>query len=252
MDEYKEYSKNLSDTNMKLSDELKKLEENAMKESRSLLIRYSKFKKGISGVGEWKRQEIEAATADLKDTEKMLKQKSEELYSQVEEVNTRIRNAHMEVHMLKEFRDKELPSFALKIAQLEKEVRKHTQKYQEELADVEDVTLAQKRKMENTLKEKEQEIFHKIAKEHINFMPPGFQELILHNAMMKKEIEIHKELNKNMERNNLELQRNLLHLLKSKKVCRDEIFTDILSSQSKCTPDTEVVLDIPREECLPI
>lgn len=34
-------------------------------------------KKGISGVGEWKRQEIEAATADLKDTEKMLKQKSE-------------------------------------------------------------------------------------------------------------------------------------------------------------------------------
>lgn len=35
---------------------------------------------------------------------------------------------------------------------------------QEELADVEDVTLAQKRKMENTLKEKEQEIFHKIAK----------------------------------------------------------------------------------------
>ncbi|XP_055508240.1 uncharacterized protein C20orf96 homolog [Leucoraja erinacea] len=252
MDEYKEYSKNLSDTNMKLSDELKKLEENAMKESRSLLIRYSKFKKGISGVGEWKRQEIEAATADLKDTEKMLKQKSEELYSQVEEVNTRIRNAHMEVHMLKEFRDKELPSFALKIAQLEKEVRKHTQKYQEELADVEDVTLAQKRKMENTLKEKEQEIFHKIAKEQINFMPPGFQELILHNAMMKKEIEIHKELNKNMERNNLELQRNLLHLLKSKKVCRDEIFTDILSSQSKCTPDTEVVLDIPREECLPI
>ncbi|XP_078274954.1 uncharacterized protein LOC144604428 isoform X2 [Rhinoraja longicauda] len=164
MDEYKEYSKKLSGINMKLSDELKSLEENAMKESRSLLVRYSKFKKGISGVTEWKRQEIEAAAADLKDTEKTMNQKSEELYSHVEEINTRIRNAHIEVRILKEFRDKELPSFALKITQLEKEIQKLTKKFQNELADVEDITLAQKRKMESTLKDKEQKIFHKIAK----------------------------------------------------------------------------------------
>ncbi|XP_051887479.1 uncharacterized protein C20orf96 homolog [Pristis pectinata] len=252
MDEYKKYSKNLLDINMKLSEELKELDENTMKESRALLIQYGKFRKGISGVGEWKRQEIEAAKADLKDTEKTVKQKSEELYRQVEEVNTRVRNAQSELHMLKEFRDKELPTFALKITQLEKEIKQLTQEHQDELADVEAVTLEQRKRMENTLKEKEQEVFQKIAKEQIHFMSPGFQELILHNTMMKKEIEIHIELNKNMERNNLDLQRNILHLLKSKKDCREEIFTDVFKRQSKCTPDMEVVLDIPREECLPI
>ncbi|XP_059836939.1 uncharacterized protein C20orf96-like isoform X2 [Hypanus sabinus] len=252
MDEYKEYSRNLLDINMKLVEKLKELEENAMAESRTLLIQYNKFRKGISGVGEWKRQEIEAAKDDLKDTEKTVKQKSEELYSQVEEVNTRIRNAQTELHMLKEFRDKELLIFALKITQLEKEIKQLTQEHQDELVDVEEIILAHKRRMENTLKEKEQEIFNKIAKKQINFLPSGFQEVILHNALMKKEIEVHIELNKNMEKNNLDLQRNLLHLLKSRKDGREQIFTDVFQNQPKCTPDTEIVLDIPREECLPI
>ncbi|XP_062930148.1 uncharacterized protein C20orf96 homolog isoform X1 [Mobula hypostoma] len=252
VDEYKEYNGNLLDINMKLIEKLKELEENAMAESRTILIQYNKFRKGISGVGEWKQQEIEAAKDDLKDTEKTVKQKSEELYSQVEEVNTRIRNAQAELHMLKEFRDKELLTSALKITQLEKEIKQLTQKHQDELVDVEEITLAHKRRMENTLKEKEQEVFHKIAKKQINFLPSGFQEVMLHNALMRKEIEIHIELNKNMEKNNLDLQRNLLHLLKSRKDGREEIFTDVFQNQPKCTPDTEIVLDIPREECLPI
>ncbi|XP_069740457.1 uncharacterized protein C20orf96 homolog isoform X2 [Narcine bancroftii] len=252
MDEYKEYSKNLLNINMKVSEELMKLDENAMLESRSILIQYHKFKKEISSIDVWKRQEIEAAKDDLKDTEITVKQKSEELYCQVEEVNTRIRNARTELRMLKEFRDKELPIFTLKIAQLEKEVKNLTQKQQGELADVEEVTLAHRRTMENALEEKKQEIFQKVAKEQIQFIPPGLQELILHNAIMKKEIEIHKELNEKMERDNLDLQQNLFHLLKAKKDCREEIFMEVFKKQPKCTPTTEVVVDIPREECLPI
>ncbi|XP_072133506.1 uncharacterized protein C20orf96 homolog isoform X2 [Mobula birostris] len=229
VDEYKEYNGNLLDINMKLIEKLKELEENAMAESRTVLIQYNKFRKGISGVGEWKQQEIEAAKDDLKDTEKTVKQKSEghELISHPADMGSLY--------------------IQRSDGRGEEAVPKH-----DELVDVEEITLAHKRRMENTLKEKEQEVFHKIAKKQINFLPSGFQEVMLHNALMKKEIEIHIELNKNMEKNNLDLQRNLLHLLKSRKDGREEIFTDVFQNQPKCTPDTEIVLDIPREECLPI
>ncbi|XP_067856858.1 uncharacterized protein C20orf96 homolog [Heptranchias perlo] len=252
MDEYKDYGKTLLNMNMRLSKEIKETDEVAMKDSRNLLVQYGKLRKGISGVGEWKRQEIEAARVDLEDTEKIVEQKFGELHRQVEEVNTRIRNAKEELLMLKGFRDKEFPVYALRIVELQREIGKLPQKHQDELDDVGQIALAQRRKLEGAFKEKEQEILQKIAEEQFRFIPPGLHELMLHNTVMKKEIEIHKEMNKDMERDNLELQQKMLQLLKSKRDNREEIFADILKKQPKCTPDMEVVLDIPREEWLPI
>ncbi|XP_067904957.1 uncharacterized protein C20orf96 homolog isoform X4 [Heterodontus francisci] len=210
------------------------------------------LKKGISGVHEWKRQEIEAAKNDLNDTEEKVGQRSGVLHRQLEEVNTRIRNAQGELSMLKDFRDKEYPIYALRIAELQREIGNLPQIHQAELDDVKQLTLVEKKKLEGALMEKEQEILQKIAEEQFRSIPPGLQELMFHNTVMKKEIEVHKELNKNMERNNLALQQKLLHLLKAKRDCREEIFADILKKQPKCTPDMDVVLNIPREECLPI
>ncbi|XP_038659632.1 uncharacterized protein C20orf96 homolog isoform X1 [Scyliorhinus canicula] len=252
MDECKEYSKNLLDMNMKLAKEMKDMDEVAMKESRNLLVQYSKFRKGISSVSEWKRQEIEAAKNDLKETEDIVGQKYGELHRQLEEVNTSIQNAQAEIDMLKEFRDKDFPVYSLRIAELQREIGKLPEEHQAELDDVEQIALAEKKKLEGALKEKEQEILQKIAEEQFRFIPPGLQELMFHNMMMKKEIEVHRELNKNMERNNLVLQQNLLQLLKAKRDSREEIFADILRKQPKCTPDMDVVLNIRREDCLPI
>uniref|UniRef100_UPI00398F1DC5 uncharacterized protein C20orf96 homolog isoform X2 n=1 Tax=Pristiophorus japonicus TaxID=55135 RepID=UPI00398F1DC5 len=252
MDECKEYSKTLLDMNMKLSKEMKEMDEATMLESRNLLVQYGKFRKGISGVGEWKRQEIEAAKIDLKDGEKIMGQKSKELHRRVEEINTRIRKAQEERHMLKEFRDKEFPVYTLRIAELQREIGRLSQKHKAELHDAEQITLAQKKKLESTLQEKEQEILQKIAEEQFRFIPPGMQELMFHNTVMRKEIEMHKKLNKDMEMNILELQQQMLDLLKSKRDCREEIFADILKKEPKCTPDMDVVLDIPKEEWLPI
>ncbi|XP_078411019.1 uncharacterized protein C20orf96-like isoform X1 [Cetorhinus maximus] len=252
MDECKQYSKNLLDMNMKLAKEMKEMDEVAMKDSRNLLVQYTKFRKGISGASEWKRQEIEAAKIDLKDTEEIVGQKYEELHRQLEEVNTSIRNAQEELNMLKGYRDKEFPVYSLKIAELQREIGKLPEKHQAELDDIEQIALEEKKKLESALKEKEQEILQKIAEEQFRFIPPGLQELMFHNTVMKKEIEVHRELNKNMERNNLTLQQKLLQLLKSKRDSREEIFADILKKQPKCTPDMDVVLNIPREECLPI
>ncbi|XP_048464045.1 uncharacterized protein C20orf96 homolog isoform X2 [Rhincodon typus] len=210
------------------------------------------LKKGISGVSEWKRQEIEAAKNDLKDTEEIVGQKSGELHCQLEEINTRIRNAQEEINMLKDFRDKEFPVYALKIAELQREIGKLPEKHQAELDDVEQIALEERKKLQNALKEKEQEILQKIAEEQFRFIPPGLQELMFHNTVMKKEIEVHRELNRKMERNNLALQQKLLQLLKAKRDSREEIFADIFKKQPKCTPDMDVVLNIQREDCLPI
>ncbi|XP_078092301.1 uncharacterized protein C20orf96-like [Mustelus asterias] len=252
IDECEEYSKNLLEMNMKLAKEMKEMDEVAMKESRNLLVQYSKFRKGISGVNEWKRQEIEAAKNGLKDAEEIVGQKSEELHRQLEEVNTSIQNAQAELNMLKDFRDKDFPVYSLKIAELQREIGKLPEEHQAELDDMEQIAHEEKKKLESALKEKEQEILQKIAEEQFRFIPPGLQELMFHNTVMKKEIEVHRELNKNMERNNLVLQQKLLQLLKAKRDSREEIFADILKKQPKCTPDMDVVLNIRREECLPI
>ncbi|XP_060692147.1 uncharacterized protein C20orf96 homolog [Hemiscyllium ocellatum] len=252
MDECKEYSKSLLDMNMKLAKELKEMDEVAMKESRNLLVQYSKFRKGISGVSDWKRQELEAAKNDLKDTEEIVGQKSGELHRQLEEINSRIRNAQEELNKLKDFRDKDFPVYALKIAELQREIGQLPGKHQAELDNMEQIALEERKKLKNALKEKEQEILQKIAEEQFRFIPPGLQELMFHNTVMKKEIEVHRELNRKMERNNLALQQKLLQLLKAKRDSREEIFGDIFKKQSKCTPDMDVVLNIQRENCLPI
>ncbi|XP_067904955.1 uncharacterized protein C20orf96 homolog isoform X2 [Heterodontus francisci] len=194
MDECKEYSKTLLDMNMKLSKEMKEMDEVAMKESRNLLVQYSKSGKGISGVHEWKRQEIEAAKNDLNDTEEKVGQRSGVLHRQLEEVNTRIRNAQGELSMLKDFRDKEYPIYALRIAELQREIGNLPQIHQAELDDVKQLTLVEKKKLEGALMEKEQEILQKIAEEQFRSIPPGLQELMFHNTVMKKEIEVHKEV----------------------------------------------------------
>ncbi|XP_007906867.1 uncharacterized protein C20orf96 homolog [Callorhinchus milii] len=252
MTEYEQHCSILKEMNIKKTKEITMSDDAAMMDARHLLVQYEKLRIGISGIGEWERQDIESAKSDFEATEKMVAENLKEIEDKMQEVNAKIQKARQELRTLKTYKDKEFPVNALRIAELQREVKKLPQIQQAEREEVEGFAQTEMRKLEATVKETEEEILIKVAKDKIRFIPSGLQQLLFHNAVMKKEIEIHKEMNQEIEMSNLELEKKLLHLQETKIDTRKEIFSDVLKKEPHCTPDMDVVLDIPREEWLPI
>ena len=84
-------------------------------------------------------------------------------------------------------------------------------------------------------------------------MHPSLREMAKQNQVMLSEIEYHEEQITKLQRDNDGLQTEVEELLAHPKTnVRMQLFPELFKYNTKCTPDMDVVLDIPTMETLPI
>lgn len=84
-------------------------------------------------------------------------------------------------------------------------------------------------------------------------MHPSLKDMALQNMVMKKEIEMNKQVQEDLLHDNQLLEAEVERLLKDPKTnTRLQMFPEFFPTREKCTPDMDVILDIPTQEWLPI
>ncbi|XP_043946248.1 uncharacterized protein C20orf96 homolog isoform X2 [Protopterus annectens] len=242
----------LMNVNGKLMQEIKEMDSSALKNARNLLEQYGKYGKAICKVSNWGQHQTDEAKNELQNTQTMVEKELKVLEKQLMEINTKVDKAKEEAHSLRVYKDTEYPIKALRISELQRETLKLNEMQQDEQEDVEQLVQAEMKKQIDIFQLKEADMLDQIVNEIMNFFPPGLKEMSFQNAVMKKEIEIHQKTTVELEKRNAELQGKVSSLTRMIKETRRAAFCDVLQEQSKCSPDMDVILNIPVEEWLPI
>lgn len=84
-------------------------------------------------------------------------------------------------------------------------------------------------------------------------MHPSLKDMSEQNQVMDKEIAYHEQMIKELESDIENLQTEVKQLLLHPKTnVRLQLFPELFKYQTKCTPDMDIVLDIPTVDMLPI
>lgn len=253
LDEYDKRYAELIEQNIILRDEIESKEKHTLDDVKGLLRKYEKYRGGISILSSHFNKEYTQAMEDLAATELKLKKKLEKVEQEVADVDARLKEKQEELHILLNYKDKEYPVKAMKISNLQKEIQSLKISNEEDQEELEHITRTELAKYEREKQMTQNHITKEVTEACIEMMHPSLKDMALQNMVMKKEMELHKRQQEELIRVNTELERTVKQLLQDPQTnIRQQMFPEFFLYQQKCTPEMEVVLDIPTQEWLPI
>lgn len=253
LDEYEKRYAELIEQNIILRDQIESKEKNTLDHVKGLLRRYEKYRGGIATLNTHFNKEYDQAMKDLAEAQERLEKRLAGIEKEVLEVDNKLKEKQDELHVLLNYKDKEYPVKAMKISNLQKEIQSLKISNEEDQEELEHITRTELTKYERERQLTQNNITKQVTEEAITMMHPSLKDMALQNMVMKKEIELHKKQQEDLVKQNLELEKTVKQLLRDPKTnTRQQMFPEFFLYQQKCTPDMEVVLDIPTQEWLPI
>ncbi|XP_071067728.1 uncharacterized protein C20orf96 homolog isoform X4 [Dasypus novemcinctus] len=197
------------------------------------------------------KERLQDLTRELQEWEEKEETKMNNLKQQVEQLNAKIKKIHEEVSFLSTYMDHEYPVRSVQIANLARQLQQLKDSQQDELEDLNEM----RRMVLATLSSK-------IQRKKINLL----KSLVVkaqqpHQEALVQKIRDNQDLVKCMDKFRAfidqfqeeipilkaEVEELQAQLLKPREI----IFKDVLLQRPKCTPDMDVILNIPVEELLP-
>ncbi|XP_052815257.1 uncharacterized protein C20orf96-like [Mya arenaria] len=252
-EEYEKRYAELIEQNIILQDQIESKEKGTLDHVKGLLRRYEKYRGGISTLNSHFNREYARAKQALADTEAKLQERMKVIEREVADLDGRLKVKQEELHVLLNYKDKEYPVKAMKISNLQKEIQTLKISNEEDQEELEHITRTELSKYERERQSVQNTITKQVTEGAIQMMHPSLKDMALQNMVMKKEIELHKKQQEEIQKQNAELEKYVHDLLRDPKTnLRQQMFPEFFLYQEKCTPDMEVVLDIPRQQWLPI
>ncbi|XP_059139551.1 uncharacterized protein C20orf96-like isoform X2 [Physella acuta] len=252
-DMYIKREKELIEINIQIAKEIESKEAETHAEVKRLLRKYEKFRGGINFLNTNFAKELTEGQMELDASKMNIKLKLEALEHQVDEMDKRLKSKQNHLSVLQSYKDKEYPVKAMIIVNLQAELEALKNSNQEDLQELEHIINTELGKYEKDSVRRCNEITRRVTNESIALMHPSLKDMALQNLVMKKEIEFHKKEQEELRATNQQLQEEVERLLKNPlSNLRLQLFPEFFPKTSKCTPDMDVVLDIPKQEWLPI
>lgn len=245
-------SKALEEANMGLVETIEAQDASAAAEASSLLQQYDRFGGTIASVQAWGEQQVSEARQKLQEVKVITAQRLIDLEQQLQALNARLQASQEELHTLRTYRDKEYPVQVLRIAELQREIRKLQEAHQDERVDVEALIDTEMEKLSLMVQSRKQDILDKTAESATCCYPTDLRQMSLHNKVMIKEVLEHKQAIRDLEKDIAGLKEKRAKLLNVYKQRRILIFPDVMLQRPRCLPDTEIILNIPLANSLPI
>lgn len=253
LDEYRKRSRELLEENIKLSREIETDEHGTLDKVKGLLRRYEKYRGGINTLSTNFSKEYQASQKELDEARERTESQMAVLEAQNAELDEKLKEKQEELHVLMSYKDKEYPVKAMKIATLQKEIQSLKITNQEDQEDLEHIINTELGKYEKERHKNISTITKLATEQAISLMHPSLKDMALQNMVMKKEIEFHIGEQEKLKRLICDLEHEVHTLLRDPKTnTRIQMFPEFFPTAENCTPDMDVILDIPTQQWLPI
>ncbi|KAI1891057.1 hypothetical protein AGOR_G00159980 [Albula goreensis] len=252
IEDLEEHCKFLQETNRELIEEIENMTKSSYSSVRESLTQHEQLGNSFAALNGWSCRQIRDAQAELRDVQHSADKRLHDLREQLNGVSTDVLKAQAELHTLRTYKDMQYPVKALTIASMETKIESLKEKLQDEHKDVESLCKTHMENLTGQSRQREEEMLAAIAKKHLSYMSPVVQQMASCNSVMRSEIEMFKNTIKEMEETNQELVTDIRELQSSLKNLKKERLKGISRKVDKCSPDMDVILNIPQEECLPI
>ncbi|KAL2091343.1 hypothetical protein ACEWY4_013606 [Coilia grayii] len=238
--------------NQLIAQEIRDTDQSSLQSAEEFLDRHEKLGTSISAFNEWSQSQIAEAKHDLIEAEEESKRSLSALQKERSVLHARLANAQAELHTLKTYKDKEYPVKVLMISSLKREIEKLEETQQDEYEDLKQLCHSAKAKLAEQNLQNQHKVLITSVKENVSRVPHIIRHMAADNMAMKIEIKIYRKEIEKLEETNETLTRSLQGLKMARKNVKEEIFEDVFTKLDKCTADMDVILNIPKEDWLPI
>ncbi|XP_077623163.1 uncharacterized protein C20orf96 homolog isoform X2 [Crocuta crocuta] len=241
----------LTKLNWELVKAIQDMEESSALKAHAMLQQQD-FLATIIDILEWSNQKkLQQLTRELKEWEEKEESKIKYLEQQVEQLNAKIEKTHKEVSFLSTYMDHEYPIKVVQIASLVRQLQQMKNAQQDELDDLNEM----RRKVLEYLSEQLQKKQKKLLSSLVVKSQQPHQEALLHKIwegqQMVKYMDKFREFISQFEEEIPMLKAEVERLQVQVREPREIVFADVLLRRPRCTPDMDVILNIPVEELLP-
>ncbi|XP_074148918.1 uncharacterized protein C20orf96 homolog [Sminthopsis crassicaudata] len=251
LDELKQNVDSLTVSNQELAKKIQDIEALTAEKVRKLLRQQDVFGTLIGTLEYANHRQMQDMKSKLKKWEAETKVRVNELEQQLTKLKTKINNAQEELNFLSSYMDHEYPIKTLEIADLMRQVQAVKDSSQNELDELEEIRKNVLQTLSKKLMVKSEKVLNVMAKRTILPYQTALMKRTLSNQLLLKQMvqfrvhidRIKKELPK--------LRAQVKDLQMKRKDPREVIFANVLLRKPKCTPDMDVILNIPPEEILP-
>uniref|UniRef100_A0A8C5SM12 Uncharacterized protein n=1 Tax=Laticauda laticaudata TaxID=8630 RepID=A0A8C5SM12_LATLA len=171
---------------------------------------------------------------------------------ELKRVGTRVHTLQEELNVLRTYMDKEYPLKAVQIASLLRSIRNLNEEQQDELEDTEDLAKRFLDTLARKARDEQEHILQSVADKTLLQYQDGLEQMHRNNKELRRQIDVQKEVIDDLVKEVQELHKSIVILHHSLGDPYNTIFPDVLLRQPKCTPDMEVVLNIPTDEDFPL
>uniref|UniRef100_A0A8D0E1J1 Uncharacterized protein n=1 Tax=Salvator merianae TaxID=96440 RepID=A0A8D0E1J1_SALMN len=248
LEELKRHSSFLLAKNQDLMEEIKRIDAGTSVQARMLLQQYDLFRTIIARLQDSSQNQVGVARADLEATEKMVEKNMGKLESEAKRMSTKLHTLQEELNVLRTYMDKEYPGKAVQISSLLRRVRNLNEEQEDELGFIEDLSKWFRNQINQRVLKKQNNILHAATEKQLMPYQDGLHQMNLNNLELRRQIEAQKEIIGGLVEEIKGLHRSIIRLHHTLRDPREVIFADVLLRRPKCTPDMEVVLNIPTDE----
>ncbi|XP_062977309.1 uncharacterized protein C20orf96 homolog isoform X2 [Elgaria multicarinata webbii] len=252
LEELKHHSSVLLEKNKGLVQQIKDMDADTAKGARDLLQQYEMFGTIITTLRDSSQNQVGIAKAKLQATEEMVEKNIGKLDLEMKRMHTKVHAVQEELNVLRTYMDKEYPVKAVQIASLLRSIRNLGEEQQDELEEIEDLAKRFLESFAGKVWEEQEHILQDLAEAKLMQYQDGLEQMNRNNVELRRQIQTQKKIIDESVKEIKELHRSIIKLHHSMRDPREVIFADVLLRQPKCTPDTEIVLNIPTDEDFPL
>ncbi|XP_049725431.1 uncharacterized protein C20orf96 homolog isoform X1 [Elephas maximus indicus] len=197
------------------------------------------------------KKRLEELKCELQEWEEKEESQINYLEKQVEQLDAKIKKIHEEVNFLSTYMDHEYPVRLVQIANLLRQLQQTRDRQQDELDELGEMRKMVLQSLSNKIQRKEKGLLKSLV---MKVLDPH-QEVLVQNTrdnqeMLKYMDEFRDFIDQFTEEMPL-LRAQVQQLQAQIRDRREIIFEDVLLRRPKCTPEMDVILNIPVEELLP-
>ncbi|XP_059569122.1 uncharacterized protein C20orf96 homolog [Alligator mississippiensis] len=247
LDKLKQHGAFLAETNERLVQEVQQAEDSAVKQVRELLQQYEVFGTMVTTLQDSSQHQLGAAAVELHEAEKTMENNLAKLQQELARVNRKVHALQDELGVLRTYMDKEYPAKAIQIDQLLRDIQSLKEEQQDETDELEEMARSVLGGLSKKMQEEQEQIIRAVIEEMLSPYKDGLQQMSANNRVLQKEVQMQKEIIKELQEDIMELQRGIQRLRWDLRDPREVIFADVLLRKPRCLPDEEVVLNVPLE-----
>nr|XP_031289887.1 uncharacterized protein C20orf96 homolog isoform X2 [Camelus dromedarius]XP_045377029.1 uncharacterized protein C20orf96 homolog isoform X2 [Camelus bactrianus] len=241
----------LSKLTVELMKAIQDMEESSAMKVRVMLQQQDVFSTIINILECSNQKKLQQMKCELQEWEEKEESKIHNLEQQVEQLNAKIEKTHEELSFVSTYKDREYPIKSVQVADLGHQLQQMKESQQDELEDLREVCRMVLASMSNQIQKKKKKLLRSLVVkiQHAN------QEALLYKTWNSQAIlkcmgkfrEFMDQFEKEIPILRAEMEQLQAQIWEPREI----VFADVLLRRAKCTPDMDVILNIPVEEPLP-